>query len=106
MDKNRNAKPAEDQGVIVAGTDARARARGEVKDDDGKPRDVRNTPTENPPTGEKPPSGDERKGPPTPLVGEDVPSRPFEHDRRKPTHRRLTDVAGASAKPSVTKSNC
>jgi hypothetical protein len=78
MDKNRsNAKPAEDQGVIVAGTDARARARGEVKDD-RKPRDVRDAPTENPPT------GDERKGPPTPAVGADVPSRPLEHDGRKP----------------------
>jgi hypothetical protein len=49
---------AEDQGVIVAGTDARARARGEVKDD-GKPREVRDAPTENPPT------GDENKEPPT-----------------------------------------
>lgn len=78
MDKNRtNTKPAEDQGVIVAGTDARARARGKVKDDDGKPRDVRDTPTENPPT------GDERKEPPTP-VGEDVPSRSLEYDGRKP----------------------
>ncbi|EHK52614.1 hypothetical protein [Allomesorhizobium alhagi] len=71
MDKNGNARPAEDQGVIVAGTDARARARGEVKDD-GKPRDVRAAPTENTPT------GDERKGPPTPPVGEEVPSRPLD----------------------------
>jgi hypothetical protein len=37
----------EDQGVIVAGTDARARARGDVKGD-GKPRDVRDAPTEEP----------------------------------------------------------
>lgn len=40
MDNTRNAEPAEDQGVIVAGADARARVRGEVKDD-GKPRKVR-----------------------------------------------------------------
>jgi hypothetical protein len=64
MDKNRNAEPAEDQGVIVAGTDARSRARGEVKDD-GKPRDVCGAPTENPLT------GDESKGPPISPVADD-----------------------------------
>lgn len=58
MDKNPNTKPAEDQGVIVAGTDARARARGKVKDDGKPPRDVHDAPSENPPT------DDERKGPP------------------------------------------
>lgn len=49
IDKTRNAKPAEGQGVIVAGPDARARARGEVKDD-AKPRDVPDAPNEKPPT--------------------------------------------------------
>jgi hypothetical protein len=62
MDKNRNAEPAEDQGVIVAGTDARSGARGEVKDD-GKPREAHDASTEKPPTGDESKEADDLAGP-------------------------------------------
>ena len=77
MDKNRNAEPAEDQGVIVAGTDARARARGEVIDS-VKPRDVRDAPTENPPT------GDDGKGLPTPPAADADDEAPAVAQRTDP----------------------
>ena len=62
MDNRHDAKNADDEGVIVAGPDARARARGEKKDaaaqksrakrgtDDMPPRDTRDSPAQNPKT--------------------------------------------------------
>lgn len=63
LDQKGPGKEHDDEGVIVAGPDARARARGEKKDDaavekkgikrdpGGKPtRDTRDSPSENPKT--------------------------------------------------------
>lgn len=63
MGNPQDANRTDDDGVIVAGPDARARARGEKKDDpkgqaerkdreesDQPPRDTRDSPSENPKT--------------------------------------------------------
>ncbi len=59
-DNTGNAEPAEDQGVIVDGADARARARGEMKD---AALDVRDAPTAPKTSGASTPAPDTSKSP-------------------------------------------
>jgi hypothetical protein len=76
MDNTRNAEPTEDQGVIVSGADARARAHGEVKD-------VRDAPTAPETSGASTLAPDTSKSP--------VANRDLDGPRKAGTTPRPTD---------------